>query len=439
MNRIELPLVSRTTLKARYQDSESTYREVLDRAVSGVRRTLEASHLHPTIKSRIKSFDSLYAKLLARARSAPARAAGSGGAPEAGEEAQRPGEVSIPDLFGLRVVCPFLGDLTRVEQILSDAYEVLEVEHKGAEFSSREFGYESTHLLVRIPPEEYADFELDAEPQCEIQLRTILQDAWAEVEHELVYKADNAPFEEPLKRKLAALNANLTLADIIFQEIRDYHRSLHAELFKRRRQFWNQIQRTSGLPLKHPSVGRPEESEPPDLMDPSRLGIASDTIESQLLRALHAHNEHQFERAVELYGEILDSEITSHLRAIVLIHRGMAFFAMSSYERAVTDFSATLELDDDNWKAYYYRGMVHRLQGAFREALSDLNRCLQLDYGRFDSLFARAQVYFDMGNYQKALSDCDAALELEPESSEARRFRKIIEARLLSEAGNWSG
>jgi putative GTP pyrophosphokinase len=442
MNRIELPLASRTTLKARYQESESTYRDVLDRVVSGVRRTLEASHLHPTIKSRIKSFDSLYAKLLARARSSLAGAGGSGAALEAtesGEDAERPGEVNIPDLFGTRVVCAFLGDLTRVEQILSDTYEVLEVEHKGAEFSSREFGYESTHLLVRIPPEEYADLELDAEPQCEIQLRTILQDAWAEVEHELVYKADNAPFEEPLKRKLAALNANLTLADIIFQEIRDYHRSLHAELFKRRRQFWNQIQRTSGLPLEHPSEGRPEESEPPDLIDPSRLGIASDTIESQLLHALHAHNQHEFERAVELYTEILDSEITSHLRAIVLIHRGMAFFAMSSYDRAVADFSATLELDDDNWKAYYYRGMVHRLRGLFGEALSDLNRCLRLDYGRFDSLFARAQVYFDMGNYQKALSDCDAALELEPESSEARRFRKIIEARLLSEAGNWSG
>ncbi|MFP4373070.1 MAG: tetratricopeptide repeat protein [Spirochaetaceae bacterium] len=428
MNRIELPLVSRTALKARYRESEATYRELLDRVVSGVRRTLEVSHLHPTIRSRVKSFDSLYAKLVGRARMT--------GGDEAGERAS---EISIPDLFGVRIVCAFLGDLARVEQVLSDTYEVLELERKGTEFSSREFGYESTHLLVRVPPGEYGDLELDAEPHCEIQLRTILQDAWAEVEHELVYKADNAPFEEPLKRKLAALNANLTLADLIFQEIRDYHRSLHAEMFKRRRQFWNQIQRASGLPHEHPSEDEPAEGEPPDLMDPSRLSIASDTIEAQLLRGLQAHNRQEFERAVELYTEILDSDITSHLRAIVLIHRGMAYFAMSSYDRAVADFTGTLELDDDNWKAYYYRGMVYRLRGAFGEALSDLNRCLQLDFGRFDTLFARAGVYFDMGDYQKALSDCDAALELEPDSSEARRFRKIIEARLLSEAGNWSG
>ena len=313
------------------------------------------------------------------------------------------------------------------------------MENKGTEFSSREFGYESTHLLVRIPDAELGEITLDAEPHCEIQLRTILQDAWAEVEHELVYKADNAPFEVPLKRKLAALNANLTLADIIFQEIRDYHRSLHAELFKRRRQFWTQIQKASGLPPDHTTIGvSGEQVETPDLVDASRLNVGSDTIEAQLLKALHAHNDQDFERAIELYTDILESETTAHLRAIVLIHRGMANFAVSAYERAIADFSGTLSLDDDNWKAYYYRGMVHRLRGAWRDALADLNRCLELDYGRFDSLFARAQVYFDMGDYQKAMSDCDAALELEPESPEARRFRKIIEARLLSEAGNWS-
>jgi putative GTP pyrophosphokinase len=389
----------------------------------------------------VKSFDSVYGKLLSRARAADGDRQGQAGVDPAGDGTRR--SVTIPDLLGIRIVCPFLGDLTQVEHLLSDAYEVLELERKGAEFSSREFGYESTHLLIRIPQQTEAIDDIDAEPHCEIQLRTILQDAWAEAEHELVYKADNAPFEEPLKRKLAALNANLTLADIIFQEIRDYHRSLHAELFKRRRQFWTQIQRASGLPLEKPSdvgpVGGEESAGTPDLMDTSRLNATADSTEAQLLTALHAHNDHDFERAIRLYTEILDSDVSSHLRAIVLIHRGMAHFAISGYDRAIEDFSSTLELDDDNWKAYYYRGMVYRLRGAYRAALADLNRCLDLDYGRFDTLFARAQVFFDMGHYQKSMSDCDAALELEPESTEARRFRRIIESRLLSESGNWSG
>jgi putative GTP pyrophosphokinase len=435
MNRIELPLASRTSLKARYRDHVDVYRHVLDYFESNLRRTLTSAHIHPTIKTRVKSFDSLYAKLLARAREA------AGGIHASGSS-EAPGDViDIPDLFGVRVVCPFLGDLSRVESVLSRAYEVLELERKGAEFSAREFGYESTHLLVRIPEATLGgESELDASPVCEIQLRTILQDAWAEVEHELVYKAENAPFEEHLKRKLAALNANLTLADIIFQEIRDYHRNLHAELFKRRRQFWTQIQRASGLPFEHPSEEDGSSAlGTPDLMDTSRLSAATDPTEAQLLNALHAHNRHDFTEAIEHYTEILDSEIKPHLRAIVLIHRGMAHFAVSDYGRAVADFSKALELDDDNWKAYYYRGMVHRLRGEYGNALSDVNRALALDAGGFDSLFARAQIYFDQGDYQKALTDCDAALELEPESTEAKRFRRVIEARLLSQSGNWSG
>jgi len=78
-------------------------------------------------------------------------------------------------------------------------------------------------------------------PPCEIQVRTILQDAWAEVEHELIYKSKFLPFDQPLKRKMAALNANLTLSDIIFQEIREYQRQLNQELEKRRRQFLDSL------------------------------------------------------------------------------------------------------------------------------------------------------------------------------------------------------
>ncbi len=61
---------------------------------------------------------------------------------------------------------------------------------------------------------------------CEIQLRTILQDAWAEVEHELVYKSDISLPNQSIRRKLASLNATLTLSDLIFQEIRDYQKEI---------------------------------------------------------------------------------------------------------------------------------------------------------------------------------------------------------------------
>ncbi len=108
----------------------------------------------------------------------------------------------------------------------------------------KEFGYESIHILIEVPADILSRFQLAESLVCEIQVCTILQDAWAEVEHELVYKANFSPFDESLKRKLAALNATLTLSDTLFQEIRDYQRLLQSELKRRRETFIEQLHNT---------------------------------------------------------------------------------------------------------------------------------------------------------------------------------------------------
>jgi putative GTP pyrophosphokinase len=163
---------------------------------------------HPTVKSRTKDFASFYKKYLRLLN-----------------QTSRDGKPPvITDLIGIRIICPFIEDLALVEEALKRKFEVLEVERKGSEHSFKEFGYQSTHLLITIPA---GLIETQGMQDCgvaEVQIRTILQDAWAEVEHELVYKAEFTPFDDPMKRKLAAVNASLFLADIIFQEIRDYQR-----------------------------------------------------------------------------------------------------------------------------------------------------------------------------------------------------------------------
>ena len=114
----------------------------------------------PIIKGRVKSFDSWYAKRIRLLRNAKA--------------AGKP-PIPITDIVALRVVCPFLGDLTTAESSICASFKVLEVERKGAERSFREFGYESIHLLIELPD----DLERDARgldsPVVEVQLRTIFR------------------------------------------------------------------------------------------------------------------------------------------------------------------------------------------------------------------------------------------------------------------------
>jgi len=229
---VSLPLPSRDELEERYREHVDTYDKMLHELNRRLRSALKNCGLHPSIKYRVKSFESYYAKLLRILR--------------AGEHSQE--SVSVTDIVAMRVVCPFLEDVALAERCIRSQFSVNEVDRKGAEFSVREFGYESIHCLIGVPDDLLESFHLAPPFDCEIQIRTILQDAWAEVEHELVYKADFTPFDESVQRKLAALNANLSLSDITFQEIRDYQRRLHGELQKRRASFWDLIGETTGEP-----------------------------------------------------------------------------------------------------------------------------------------------------------------------------------------------
>ncbi len=375
---------------------------------SRVESALRELKPRPTVKGRAKSFQSYFKKLVRLMQ-------------QSDDKSKLP---AITDLIGLRVVCPFIEDLSNVEAALERAFSVTEIERKGSNFSFKEFGYESTHLLVRIPPEIVKKHGNCGCEVAEIQIRTILQDAWAEVEHELVYKAEFTPFDEPMKRKLAAVNASLSLADIIFQEIRDYQRQLNRELGKRRESFFKKIEdSTDGLLFSE----RGEDAsrmQPLFRLEPSAHG--GDSVDDLLLDALYAHNNNQFDRAVEIYSRILELEARPFVKSVIYKHRGMALFAQSAYERAIEDFTKTVELDPTCYKALYYRAVVKSVQQRYTDAIDDFTLSLAINPYQHFALYRRAQAYFHIGDYPKALADCENALAAEPESKTAQQFRELL-------------
>jgi len=425
MMQIKLPVPSRTQLEEEYL----RYADLLDKAVfelqRRLRQVLHRGGLTPTIKYRIKSFDSYYQKMLRRVASPP----------------KTRDWFTISDILGIRVVCPFMADLPLVESLLANEFQVVEREKKGAEFSFKEFGYDSLHYLVQLPQDIQDFFRLPEAMVCEVQLRTILQDAWAEVEHELVYKSDHTPFDESLRRKLAALNANLSLADMIFHEIREYQRELHRQLKKRRLDFWDLVKRSEDNHFTDaacPNTALPEQTCLPsapyvedDIPTSGMSGLPHyDVIDGQLLKAIYAHNAHYYDDAIRLYTEILSLQPRGAVRSIVYVHRGMAYFAKGNYEHAILDFSTSMEMEGDHRKALYYRAVANRQLKCFGKALDDLNRCLQLDPYQSEVLLSRAQTHAHLGDYSAALSDVDATLVIDPAGDEARKFRNVLTEKL---------
>jgi putative GTP pyrophosphokinase len=431
-----------------------SYIAALETFQARLRAELSKIGVHFTVKHRVKTFASYYGKLLKRKR-----------------DERLTGEmIPIHDIMGTRVVCPFLDDVERVEERLREAFSVHEIERKGAERKFSEFGYSSTHLLLEVPPEirwQYPDLDIHI---AEVQVRTFLQDAWAEVEHELVYKNSNdiTPMDEPLRRKLAALNANLSLSDDIFQEIRDYQKRLHCELNKRRRSFWARLDEikpglTAGAESRNAgadgtvsgNVGADGNRPANDISNGNginengingngingnglnlngfghdALDINSNNKDQLLLCALNAHNEKDFPLAIKIYTKILGQDVPPYIRALVLIHRGKAFFSQSNYQEARDDFRQAADCEPQNNRAFYHLGIANRVLGDNDAALKALQTAVEINPFHVDALFALGGAYFDMQDYPGALEYCEKALLVEPGLEAAIEFRKMVIGRM---------
>ncbi len=138
----------------------------------------------------------------------------------------------IHDMSGIRVITFVQSDADATCQVIEKLFPVRETERKAG--GSDGFGYRSVHYLACLPHShtrgtEYA--ELKNLP-FEIQVRTLLQNAWAEIEHDRNYKFEGTLPPE-LQRRFAMLAAVLELADREFEAIAvaidDYAASIKAQ------------------------------------------------------------------------------------------------------------------------------------------------------------------------------------------------------------------
>jgi len=398
-----IPTPDKNILLEEYERfSESRYLIVnkLKEKVEIVLLDLDSS---PVVNGRIKNFSSFFSKYIRFLKS--------------GEK-----EPQITDLLGVRIICPFIEDLQAAENLIKKNFKIIEREVKG-HYNFSEFGYESTHLLIKIPPQLIKKYGDPGTDTAEIQIRTILQDAWAEVEHELVYKAEFSPFDEPMKRKLAAVNASLSLADIIFQEIRSYQRKFTKEMGKRRESFFQKIEEsTDNLLFSVQQVKIP--------LPAIDFDTTSSDIDDLLVNALSAHNQNRFNDAISQYTKILELNPDKIIKSIIYKHRGMAYFACSQYKEAINDFTSSLDLDPESYKAAYYRGVVYSVQKQYLKAIDDYTLSLKIHPYQAFCLFRRGQAYFHINDFPQALADCDNSLALEPGNQATIKFKTLLHEKL---------
>lgn len=128
----------------------------------------------------------------------------------------------MTDICGIRVICYLKEDIKKIEEIIRKKFEIVERGEKINNLPPRKFGYRSNHFVVKIKKDwtktpNYRGLE---NLKIELQIRTILMHAWAEIEHRLAYKkTEHIP--KNIRRKFFRISAILEDADEQFQEISD--------------------------------------------------------------------------------------------------------------------------------------------------------------------------------------------------------------------------
>jgi len=133
--------------------------------------------------------------------------------------------LDITDQIGVRVITYVLSDVAAVAGLLDDQVVVLDDRDMGQETASEgRFGYASRHLLISLDPARESQPGLGAlrGQRAQVQIRTVVQHAWAEFEHDIRYKGTIPDEHVPdLDRRFTLAAGLLELADREFSTIRD--------------------------------------------------------------------------------------------------------------------------------------------------------------------------------------------------------------------------
>lgn len=128
----------------------------------------------------------------------------------------------LHDMLGVRVITYLQSDVEAVVAALRADFDVDDSRSssKASMLDPTQFGYLSEHLVVRVHESRagLVEWVPYANQYFEIQIRSVLQHAWAEIEHDLGYKSATG-IPTHLKRRFARLAGLLETADVEFDAL----------------------------------------------------------------------------------------------------------------------------------------------------------------------------------------------------------------------------
>lgn len=178
--------------------------ELCEHITDAIQEILKSCGLYFRIFSRVKSIESIAAKL------------------KRGKYGTLDNPKKMQDLIGLRVVLYYYDDLSICRNIMESTFQMIDNWSKNS-FNSDEFRATKINGVFRYPAEYFKLYKkplwtFPIDTTFEIQFRTVFFEGWHEIEHDMRYKSllsDDQFWKgsEELSRMLNCILANLELSD----------------------------------------------------------------------------------------------------------------------------------------------------------------------------------------------------------------------------------
>ncbi|PWW31605.1 MULTISPECIES: GTP pyrophosphokinase [Paenibacillus] len=184
-----------------YKENRELYLKFSKRVENIIRDVLEAEHIpFHSVNSRAKEVDSFEKKANTDKYDDPIN--------------------QIKDFSGIRVITYVEADVKKVCEVIEKNFEI-DREHFNDK-SDNKFGYRSIHYVASLPENRlnFPELRIYKGLFFEVQIRTILQHAWAEIEHDRNYKIHGVlPEQDDIKNRFAVLSGILKMVDTEFDSL----------------------------------------------------------------------------------------------------------------------------------------------------------------------------------------------------------------------------
>lgn len=120
--------------------------------------------------------------------------------------------------------------------------------------------------------------------------------------------------------------------------------------------------------------------------------------------------------------------VSTKINEVVEMHynNGIAYHQKGEYDKAVAEFTKSIELDSKYEPAYHYRGLSISYKNEHILAIIDFTKSIQLNPRNAYSYIYRGNMYYALKDFDKAVADYSKAIELIPNDAYPYTQRGIV-------------